>query len=184
MTNVNQAADRTGVSVTYSEAKRLINLYREVHPFLAKWWKEVEAELWKSRTLYNLLGRRRIFYGHIRSIVPNAVAFVPQSTVGDVLNIGLLSLHNVKSQYLSTAVWDEYATSAVALQSTGFQLLNQIHDAVGYQYPVAERDQVNELVEKLLSVELTVPPTYQTVRIPVEIQVGPSWGDLSVWRKA
>lgn len=181
MTNVNQRSDKTGVSIDAAEAKRLIGIYRDVHPFLPQWWRDIKQELYRSRTLYNLLGRRRIFYGHVDSILPEAVAFTPQSTVGDTLNVGLLAVHGVRSPLISEEAWEEKAELARQLKALDFQVLNQVHDAIGYQYPIGRRDEVNSLVRKLLSVELTVPKTYETFRIPVEIQVGSSWGDLELY---
>jgi uracil-DNA glycosylase family 4 len=178
MMNVNQQAAKTGVSITFAEAKKFIGVYREAHPFLPNWWNETEQELWNSRTLYNLLKRRRIFYGHIRSILPEAVAYVPQSTVGDILNVGLLSVHNRCAPYLTRlGIWEEYATVAEELQHFGLQVLNQVHDAIGYQYPTQHREEVNTRIMKLLSIPLTVPKTYETFRIPVEVKYGPSWGE-------
>lgn len=178
MTNVNQQATKTGVSINFAQAKQFIGIYREIHPFLPNWWNETEQELWASRTLFNLLGRRRIFYGHIRSILPEAVAYVPQSTVGDVLNVGLLNVHNRCAPYLEKlGIWEEYATIAEELQQFGVQPLNQVHDAIGYQYPLQHREEVNSRIMRLLSVPLTVPKTYETFRIPVEIKFGRSWGE-------
>jgi uracil-DNA glycosylase family 4 len=178
MMNVNQLASKTGVSITFAQAKHFIGTYREVHPFLENWWNATEQELWASRTLFNLLGRRRIFYGHIRSILPNAVAYVPQSTVGDILNVGLLSISNVCAPYLEKlGIWEEYATIAWELQHYDVQLLNQVHDAIGYQYPIRYREEVNSRIMKLLSIPITVPKTYETFRIPVEIKYGRSWGE-------
>ncbi len=180
-TNVNQRANKTGVSINFSEAKRLINIYREVHPFLKKWWKEVEQELWRSRTLYNLLGRRRIFYGHIGGILPAAVAYTPQSTVGDILNVGLLAVHDIRSPLLNDEQWETISGHVGQLKGLGFQALNQVHDAIGYQYPIKKRYEVNSLVRRLLSFPVLVPKTYEYFTIPVEIAVGPNWGQVKVW---
>lgn len=179
---INQKAAKTGISVTEAQTKVFIERYRELHPFLIQWWRDTEQELWRSRTLYNLLGRRRIFYGHIHSILPVAVAYVPQSTVGDVLNVGLLNLSNVVSPYLRRRdLWERYEEDAAKIQELGFQGLLQVHDAVGFQYPLRNREKIVPLARRLMSIPLTSPSTGEDFEIPVEAAVGPSWGEVQVY---
>ena len=181
-TNVNKETSKTGVSIDAAEAKRLIGIYREEHIFLPKWWRETESKVKKDRTLENLVGRRRTFFGHIHSILPECVAFVPQSTVGDVLNIGLLSMHSLCAPYLRRlGIWEEYQEIAEQLKAYGVLGLQQVHDAIGYEYPRKHRDEVNSRMRKLLAVPLTVPTTYEEFTIPVEIKYGPSWGKQELY---
>lgn len=187
MTNVNKVANKTGVAITYDQAKRYINIYRELHGFLGRWWKDVESELWRSRTLYNLVGpdgkgRRRIFYGHIRGIVPEAVAYVPQSTVGDTLNVALLNLAAEPCEYMKWLDLDgQYNEWAKELIEYGYEPLMQVHDAVGAQINEKDAERALWLMDKLMTVPLTVPKTLETFAIPVEILVGPSWGQVKKW---
>jgi uracil-DNA glycosylase family 4 len=188
--NVNKVAEKTGVSVTEGECKTYLTKYKDIHPFLKPWWNETEAQLWATRTLFNLLGRKRQFYGHIGSIVPAAVAYVPQSTVGDTLNVGLLNLAGVKTSYMEElGLWTQYEEWAGQLKETGYEPLLQVHDAVGFQmyhdavYSVPEKnaDHALDLIRKLMTLPLTVPKTLETFAIPVEIMIGPSWGEVKVW---
>lgn len=194
MRNVNQVAAKTGVSIEFAEAERFINIYRSIHVGLTKWWREVEAELWRSRTLYNLLGFRRRFGGHIRSILPEAVAFVPQSTVGQVLNLGLLNLSGRCAPYIEErGIWSEYEDIASQLEDCGFELLQQIHDAVGFQCWERDIDRVVPLLRRALSIPLRNPHTREDFRIPVEVLVDldpehirlhkSNWGDSKVYKK-
>lgn len=173
MINVNKYAHDTGVSITAEQAKFLIGKYRELHPGLLDWWDEIRAELLADSTLYNLLGRRRIFYGHAGQILPKAVAFKPQSTVGDVLNVGLLNLSGVESPYVRRLkLWNRYADDAEFLAAHDFQLLNQVHDSVCYQYPVGLRDEIQPRVRRLMAVPLLIKKTDQWIEIPVEVKYG------------
>lgn len=182
MTNVNKAANKTGVEISFSEAKKYIDIYRDIHPFLRRWWKDVEDQLWTNRTLYNLLGRRRIFYGHVRGIVPEAVAYVPQSTVGDTLNVGLLNLEGIACEYIKELeLADQYMEWAAELREYGYRTLMQVHDAVGFEIDEDKADVALPLVERLMSVPLTAPKTLETFTIPVEILVGPNWGEQKRW---
>lgn len=158
---INAEAQETGVSITAAEAKVYVDKYRALHKFLTIWWREVEAELRTTRTLYTLMGRKRVFYDRIDSILPNAVAYIPQGTVGDVLNVGLL---NCDRSY--------------ELNFLGYQPLLQVHDAIGYQYPSENEVEVNKLIRQLLRVDLTVPKTQEPFHIPVEIKTGGNWGEF------
>jgi hypothetical protein len=138
------------------------------------------------------VGRKRIFYGHIHSIVPVGVAYKPQSTVGDTLNIGLLNLEGVKTEYMEeVGLWETYKELSGELKETGYQSLLQVHDMVGFQmkhdaiYKVPEKngEYALGLIRKLLTIPLTVPKTLETFTIGVEIKAGPSWGECKVWEE-
>ena len=164
MDNINAEGEDTGVYIDFRESKRILKRYEELHPGLPQWWRSVERELRASRTLSNLFGFKRVFHDRIDSILPVAVAFVPQSTVGDMLNMGLLNC------------WEDEE-----LRRMGFKMLLQIHDAIGYQYPAELRYEVNSRVRELLDVPVLVPKTGETLHIPVEVNVGPSWGECVEW---
>lgn len=189
MTNVNQDAHKTGVSVTAAEAKRYIEAYRNLHPFLPKWWDQTKQALYRGRTLYNLVGRKRVFYGHTESILPEAVAFVPQSTVGDTLNIGLLNVEGVPCPYsVEAGVFD--ALIGEELRDCGYEGLMQIHDAIAFQCFERDVERVTGLIRRALSIPILNPRTYETFTIPVEIAVDldpehlkamkSNWGDAKV----
>lgn len=183
MKEVNKEADKTGVSIEFAEAKHFITVYRRMHTLLEPWWRNVEATLWKTRTLRNLLGRKRVFQGHIGASVPNAVAFVPQSTVGDVLNVGLLGLSGIRSRYAErVGIHADCREQAAALRDCGFELLLQVHDAVGFQYNEGCDDTVLPILRDLMLVPLTAP-SREVFTIPVEVAVGRSWGEVKVWHE-
>ncbi|HEY6020899.1 MAG TPA: DNA polymerase [Candidatus Paceibacterota bacterium] len=181
--NVSKVAHLTGVSITAAEAKFFINRYRELHPFLVEWWADTEKELWRSRTLYNLMGRRRTFFDHIDSILPTAVAYKPQSTVGDVLNAGILNIAGTPCHYVRERCnVEEIRTLSCELNGLGFQILNQVHDAIGFQFRPENKTRILTILRKLMTIPLTSPKTYEDFSIPVEIAVGPSWGEVEVWK--
>lgn len=185
--NVNQKAHLTGVSVTYADCDKFIGIYRSMHRFLVPWWTSIEKQLWRDRTLYNLLGRRRTFYDHIKGIVPQAVAFIPQSTIGDTLNCGYLAAHGIVVDYMRdhlTMTEAEIKDLAATMKHDwGFEALNQVHDAIGYQYNIEHRFEVNSSLRKLLAFRLQNPKTYEEFIVPVEVLIGPNWGDVKKWEE-
>ena len=161
MINVNKIANVTGVSITAAEAKFFIQRYRELHPYLAIWWRETEKELRKpAHRLYNLLGRPRTFYDRLDNTLPTAIAYVPQSTIGDVLNVGLVRCAR-----------DE------ELRDYDCQLLVQVHDAIGGQVKTEYAERAMIRMAELMQVDLEVPKTGEHFSVPVELTLGPSWGE-------
>ena len=163
MTRINAEALETGVFVTAAEIKLILEGYHALHPGLRHWWNDTESEVRQTGMLRNLFGFPRRFHGHISQILTQAVAFVPQSTVGDALNMGLVACHDDPE-----------------LLDLGYQDLLNVHDAIGFQYPISQRDAVVSRVRELMSIPITIPKTGDQLRIPVEIAVGPNWGTLEV----
>jgi DNA polymerase I-like protein with 3'-5' exonuclease and polymerase domains len=162
MGKINAEALNTGVWVTEAEVKKLIYKYaHELHPGLPLWWDETKVIARKNAgRLRNLFGFVRLF--HDQSQLPQLVAFVPQSTVGDCMNFGIVSIYHDKE-----------------LRDADFQFLLQGHDAIGFQYPVENRDFVLPRVRKHMDVPgMVVPKTGKEMKIPIEISVGRSWGEL------
>lgn len=179
--NVNQKAHITGVSITTKRAKEFIEWYRDVHTGLRPWWLSVDERLQSHHELTNLLGRSRTFFQRANAILPTAVAYVPQGTVGDLVNIALLNLSGVvvektKKYYPD---WEEVPAIKEELDGLGFQLLNQVHDSIGFQFPPHNETRVRELVIKAMRVPLMNPNTFEPFYIGDEIKVGKSWGETS-----
>lgn len=166
MNNVNKIANVTGVSISFEEAKYFIQKYRDLHPYLTSWWNETAYQVRTTRKLFNLAPHRRMrhFYDRVENCLPNAIAFVPQSTVGDVLNLAILKCNA-----------DE------ELRDYGVQLLVQVHDAIGGQVPEKYVEPAMARMRKLMDVPLTVPKTGEVFSIPVEIAFGDSWGTCKKW---
>ncbi len=163
MNNINKEADKTGIILNAAEAKKLIGLYREMHVGLGRWWKSVEYEVKQTRKLTNLFGRPRIFYGRIDAELPAAVAFNPQSTVGDAMNYAILNLWNA---------------GIVGRPDSPMQMLAQIHDALVYQIrilPSPERLALLRRIREHMLIEIVSPYDNE----PFTINTMPSMSTLS-----
>ena len=85
---INKDADITGVSVTAARAREVVEGYHEDNPKLLQWWKQIYDEVMATNQLTNCFGRRREF--HSPSPRPTDInAYLPQSTVADILNNAL-----------------------------------------------------------------------------------------------
>jgi len=89
-----------------------------------------------------------------------AIAFVPQSTIGDLLNLGLCR------------VYDE-------LQEAGVEILGQVHDAILGQ---CDKDKVNDLMPQVLErMHNPLMVNGRKMLIPSSVEVGDNWKDLKTW---
>jgi DNA polymerase-1 len=83
------------IGVKMAEAKRLLELYKSVNPLLANWHTRIQEELNRTKTLTTPLGRKRRFLDRWGDdLFRSAYAFLPQSTVGDLLNLAIVDLYN------------------------------------------------------------------------------------------
>ena len=141
-----------------SEAKDLIEQYFRTYPMIRIWHLMVEHQLKQSRTLETPMGRRRYFFGRWgQDLLRQAVAFIPQSTVADVLNYSLARL--------------------ATLLPNGADILLQIHDAVVVQCPEYQVPQVSKIIKACMEFPMTIHG--RTLTIPVSIKVGENWNEVS-----
>lgn len=191
---VNADAQKTGVTVTAAEAKVFIAKYRQLHPLLEAWWRDVQAELWRTRTIKTVpvehqltqiekevlwiaqpvegwdeadtiwLQRPHTFYDRPDSILPEAIAQSPQGTVANTLNEGLLR-----------------ASRDPRLAELGYQPILQVHDAIGFQMPRSNIAPVCNFLSECMTVPLLIQrkgvEPYE-ITIPVDIKLGYNWGEF------
>jgi len=146
------------IKLTRVEAERLRNNYLDRFPRIRMWHMEIQAQLNSTRTLTNPLGRKRYFFERWGpDLFKEAYAHLPQSTIVDDLNSGLVRLYE-----------------------EGFDLLLQVHDSVNMN--VATVDKV--VVERIKSLtETPVTINGHDVVIPVEVAVGPDWASLVEYKE-
>ena len=140
---------------TQKEAKTYYDRYFERYPMIQEYHKWVAETVKRTGELTTPLGRRRQFYGRLweRSTVREAVAHVPQSMTGDILNLGLLRIHR-------------------ELDPEYVQCLAQVHDAVLGQFKNAAH-----LARAAELMEVEVDVYGRKMLIPVEVETGPNWRD-------
>ena len=87
------------------EAKVYLNRYHSVYPEIREWHERIRSQLGKDRILRTPLGRVRKFMGRWGDeLFRAAYSFIPQSTVADLLNLGLLELWLTLKEHVPTAV--------------------------------------------------------------------------------
>ena len=135
--------------------------YFSAYP-LPKWHRWTAQQLQTVQQLTTVFGRQRHFFGRPNddATLREAIAYSPQSSTGDRLNLALWRIW----RYMGTRV----------------QLLAQVHDALYFQFPEGQDEK--GLIEEALHY-ISTPLTHKlpngTIRrydVPGEAKVGWNWG--------
>lgn len=127
----------------------------QLHPGIKDWHKRIEHDLQTTRSIRNKFGYRIVYFDRIDSVLTQAVAWGPQSTVAEVCFRGALQLRAIP--------WVE--------------LLLQVHDSIVFQIPAYRWEAASTL--DTIKRHLEVPVPYDD---PLLIGWGiagsaTSWGD-------
>ena len=158
LSKTNVDADLTGVAISAAEAKRSVDAWRDINEKTVRWWDDCWRLVRSGQPLQTCWGRRRHFLSPL--VRPTDVAaFLPQSTVADCLNEGLVRWHN---RYDS----DDKAS-----------LVLQIHDAILLDCVEEYVEWAAERVRECLTVPMTI--NGHDIVIPVDVSVGRvSWAQM------
>lgn len=147
-----------------AEAKKVINLYKHVaYPGIPLWHKAVQDKLAKDRTLQNCFGRTYKFLDAWGTdLFKAAYSFQPQSTVADLVNMGIRDTYYDKLP-----------------QTDELELLGQVHDSVLSQHPT---DNFYNMAYSLqyMGDRMDQEMEYgaRKFRIDNDLKVGPTWGNM------
>lgn len=131
---------------------------RGAFPGIRLWQDRTFQELELKGELTNPFGFKRQFWDRLteQSTQREAIAFLPQSTVGILTNIGIYRLH---------------------YELPDVEMLANVHDAALGQFPIKEIDNLAPLVINCMQNSLVV--NGRTLVIPSSIEVGMNWGHQS-----
>jgi len=146
-----------GLGVKVAEAKQLLEQYHNACPMLRLWHKKIQKQLEYNRTLVNLLGRKHVFmerWGD--NLFRSAYSFMPQSTVGDLLNTALIRLYQQHGNWMTIYL--------------------QLHDAI---YVVVRNSEVGKAIGAMRETML-IPLQHEghEFTIDVDFSIGKSWGEM------
>ncbi len=142
---------------TYAYCKGVLNRRIAGIPGLRIWWSSVEREIKDSRTLKTCFGRRLHFFGRLEGEeLRSAVAFEPQSTVGDICNKMLPVLDK----------WNPVLTN---------------QDEIVLEVKDADVNAAAQAMEEASKITLNLRPNVEPLIIPIEICVGKNWKDTEEW---
>ena len=137
------------------EVERIQKWYYEKFPEILKWQDNLKHQVNTQRYVENVFGYRCYVFDRIEGTIYNQmVAWIPQSTVGCLINRGYRNIHE---------------------HEPDIQVLLQVHDSLAGQYPAHLRDQSLKKIVDHCSVAL---PYAEPLVIPVGVATSTtSWGD-------
>src|SRR6185436_20497618 len=142
-------------NVKEEKAQQLLNQYYTMFPCIKLWHMEVKYQLQRTRTLTTPWERKRTFFGRMDDdLVRAGIAYVPQSTVGDLLNFSIIRMYENG-------------------MPDGWDMLLQNHDAVLFQVPLETSPM---LIYKYIHHFMEYPITIHNKKfiIPADIKLGPN----------
>jgi DNA polymerase-1 len=150
------------IGVKMAEAKRLLELYKSVNPLLANWHTKIQEELNRTKTLTTPLGRKRRFLDRWGDeLFRSAYAFLPQSTVGDLLNIAIVDLYNDTELAHPIDIW------------------MQLHDAIYVQVD-DNVEAIRYTMEKLYQhMHREIEVNHDTMVIDIDYSIGYNWKGMA-----
>jgi DNA polymerase-1 len=143
----------TTIGITIHEAEKFQRRWFDIHPGIKDWHRRIESDLQTRRFVANRFGYRRFYFGRVEELLPEALAWIPQSTVAIVTNTAL---------------------ERIDREFPAAELLLQVHDSLVFQYATAAEEQTLSRIRPLLAV---VVPYDDPLVIPWGLKTSTkSWG--------
>jgi DNA polymerase I-like protein with 3'-5' exonuclease and polymerase domains len=148
----------TSLGITVHEAERFQQRWFSAHPGISDWQSRIADSLATTRSVANKFGFVRRYFGRIEGILPEALAWIPQSTVALVIAKALINI-------------DEN------LPHSRVQPLLQTHDSLTIQFLSKIRDQAIAAIKEQMQI---LVPYDDPLIIGVEAKTSAiSWGECA-----
>jgi DNA polymerase I-like protein with 3'-5' exonuclease and polymerase domains len=150
------------IRLTRKQAEGFLGQYHALFPEIRQWHNQIESILRVNKTLKNLFGFPRTFYGAWGDdLLKEAFAFVPQSTVGCITHKAFTALQGYIEH--NNLDWD---------------LLNNCHDSYLLQCPVGEEIEAAKVMREFMEIDL-IGWDKTPFKMKSEASIGYSWGELT-----
>ena len=168
--NYRMTAKRFSVEagIELAKASQILEAYHMRYPEIRRWHMAIRDDILKNGFLHTTFGRERLFYQARAEVLltgklsneawKDAISYIPQATVPDVTNKGMLE------------VWENLDY---------LRLHAQTHDGFLASIPIAKLGEAADFIKKSLTIPINIGE--RTLTIPVEISAGYSWGLLKKW---
>ena len=152
--------------IEIAESKRILNLYHNIYPGIRQWHEYIKRQLASDRTLTNCFGRKiRFLEAWGDTLFKAAYSAVPQSTVADCTNTGLIQIYSsplTNSQFVPN-----------------LDIMGQVHDSILMQMPISVLNDTRffsicEDVYNMCSHELEY--SGRKFKIQTDSKIGFNWG--------
>lgn len=140
--------------VTVLQAERFQRIYFGAYPGIKEWHNRTEQQLKTKHYVQNAFGYRRYYFDRVDGLLPEALAWIPQSTVANVIDRAWLNIHNNIPEV---------------------KVLLQVHDSLCGEFPTHRKDWC---LQRMTEEARVIVPYDDPLIIPVGINCSTkSWGD-------
>ena len=151
------------VVLSNAEAKEFLNLWDELFPEVVDLQDRTEYKLRTTRTLVNLLGFPRVFYGRMSDeLIREAISWVPQSTVGCITHNAVCDFQDYVEENNLDDWW----------------LLNNKHDSYLAEVPDEQVEYCIPAMRAAIEVDL-VSSRGEKFKMKSGVSVGKNWDKYS-----
>jgi DNA polymerase I-like protein with 3'-5' exonuclease and polymerase domains/uracil-DNA glycosylase len=142
------------IGLLVHEVERIQKWYFGLCPEIREWHEEIKKQVSGRRYITNIFGYRYNFFDKIEGNIFNeAVAWIPQSTVGQIINRAYVNIHNNLPEA---------------------EVLLQVHDSLAGQYP----SHLGWVKDRIMEEARIILPYPEPLIVPVGIKTSAkSWGD-------
>jgi len=177
-------AEHTGMSIR--DAKERLNTYHVTFPKIKLWHLEVARELRRSKTLVTPMGRRRSFFGRWNdALLRDSYAYIPQSTVSDVILKGMVNLASVLPPECKIVfnIHDEIVVQvpinppSIFFKKSVYFDTGKVDTAAGAERDAAWIDIIKHIMIEYMTIPITIHG--RTFTIPVNVKTGMTWQEVS-----
>lgn len=156
-TNYGMGTDKLAVTagISFDLAKQLQEFYFRLNPEVKLWQERIARDVAVKGYITNIFGRRGWFLNkNDVTLMNKAYAFIPQSSIADVVNRGLVNI---------TTAYPE------------IDVLMQVHDSIVTQYPIEKADIYRPAIKQAMEIDI---PYKNVLIIPADFKVSTvSYGD-------
>lgn len=139
---------------TVAEIERAQRIWFGAHPGIKLWHDRVKSQVTSRRYVENKFGYRWYIFDRVDAIIPEAIAWIPQSTVSIVIN----------------KIWMQ-----IYEQLPEVEVLLQVHDSLVGQFRTERKA---ELVPRILELAKITVPYEDPLVIPFSLKTSEvSWGE-------
>lgn len=154
---------KDGIFMSKSECAKLLKAYNNRFPGLSRWQDSIKTEVSSNRILYNMFGRPKRFLAMMDdSLFRNAYSYIPQSTVAELLNRGMIKMY--KDPLFNVPAFE-------------MKMCVTVHDSVGIMTPIKNAKYMPELLRQInLHMHHEFTHKGRTFAIGLDAKIGTYWG--------
>lgn len=143
------------LSISTTEAEHFQREWFRLHPAIADWHETTMRNLQTTRSVRNPFGFVRTYFDRIEGLLPEALAWIPQSTVAIIIDT---------------------AYNTITETIPEIEILLQVHDSLVGQCKISDWPRLKPLLHNALKV---VVPYADPLIIPTGLKTSTrSWGDV------